>query len=270
MPLSRFSANISMLFHELPFLERFAAARRAGFAAVECWFPYEHSTGTLRQVLADNGLTLVGINTAPGAAGEWGITALPGREDEFSAQVKQAVEFAVELGASSVHVMAALTGGIPHQLAEAAYLENLARAVRIAEGSGVQLLIEPLNGRDRPGYFLRSSDQAAAIIARSGLTSLKLLFDCYHVQVEDGDLTMRLRRHWPIVGHIQIAGVPDRGEPDTGEIDYGTVLAETCRLGWSGWIGAEYRPRSATVDGLGWMRTLQPTIESAAGARSNG
>ena len=253
----KFSANLSILFTELPFLERFAAARRAGFSAVECWFPYEHATHSLRQVLDDNGLALVGINTAAGEAGQWGLAALPGHEAAFDRSVQQALDYAQALGRPSVHVMAGLAGHVPAADAQRSYHASLERAVRLAEGSGVQLLIEPLNGRDRPGYFLSSVDQAAEVIERTGLTSLRIMFDCYHVQVQQGDLITRLQRHFAKIGHIQIAGAPARGEPDRGEVNYTEVLREVDRLGWSGWIGAEYRPSGPTAESFGWLHELR-------------
>ncbi len=248
-----FSANLSMLFRELPFIERFSAARKAGFDHVECWFPYEFPVSLLRTVLDDNDLELVGINSAPGETGEWGIAALPGRSDDFRKSIHQAIDYGHGLGAA-VHVMAGLVGGIERNAAEGAYLDNLAYAIEAADAAGVQLLIEPLNSRDRPGYFLRTADQAAAIIARQGFQNLKMMFDIYHVQLESGDLTGRLRRHFPIIGHIQIAGIPDRHEPDHGEVNYEALLGELQRLGWAAPIGAEYNPRHATEEGLSWLK----------------
>lgn len=250
-----FSANLSIMFLELPFLERFGAARQAGFEFVECWFPYDHPVPTIERVLKDNGLKLVGINTAPGEAGEWGLAALPGRQRDFADSLVQALEYAGRLG-SAVHVMAGLAGAIPVAQAQSAYLQNLEHAIGKAGQAGVQLLIEPLNSIDRPGYFLRTVEQADEIIARAGFGALKLMFDCYHVQRESGDLTRRLARYFPIIGHVQIASVPHRNEPNTGEIDYRFVLGELERLGWSGPIGAEYIPLTSTLDGLSWVDSL--------------
>lgn len=258
--MPRYSANISILFTELPFLARFAAARAAGFEAVECWFPYEHAPEELRAILDGEGLTLVGINTAPGdvSKGEWGVTALPGREAEFDRQIAQALDYAAALGARGVHVMAAMCGGLDLAACGRAYLANLEKALRRAEGSGVTLLIEPLNARDRPGYFLSRSDQAAEIITRLGHPALRLMFDIYHVQVMEGDIIRRLRAHRPLTGHIQIAAVPSRAEPDEGELDYRAILSEIDALGWEGWVGCEYKPRASTLDGLGWREALAP------------
>ena len=251
--MPRFSANLSILFGELPFMERFAAAKQAGFRAVECWFPYEHGADRIARLIRQLELEMVGINTAHGGPADWGLAALPGRERDFIESVDQALECAARFDRCAVHVMGGLAGAIPRADALRTYATNLEHAVRRAEGSGVQLLIEPLNGRDRPGYILSSVDQAAELIERTGLGTLKIMFDCYHVQVEDGDLVTRLRRHWDKIGHIQIASPPARTEPGTGEIDYGFVFAEIDRLGWQGWVGAEYRPSGITADSFGWF-----------------
>lgn len=258
--MPRFSANISIMFPELPFRERFGAAKAAGFDAVECWFPYDHAKSELRALLDGEGLALVGINTAPGdiATGEWGVTALPGRDADFDRQFAEALDYAVALDASGIHVMAAMTGGLDAAACERAYLDNLTRAAKLAEGTGVTLLIEPLNAKDRPGYFLSRSDHAIEIINRIGAPNLKLMFDVYHIQIMEGDITRRLRAHLPHVGHIQIAAVPTRHEPDEGELNYGAILAEIDTLRWQGWVGCEYKPRAGTVEGLGWRGRLLP------------
>ncbi|MCX7325086.1 MAG: TIM barrel protein [Hyphomicrobiales bacterium] len=256
--MPRYSANISIMFQELPFLERFHAARTSGFDGVECWFPYDHPKRQLSDLLDGLGLTLVGINTAPGdaAKGEWGITALPGREADFDRQFAEALDYAMALGVRGIHVMAAMTGRMDQKACEAAFMGNLERAARRAEGSEVNLLIEPLNSRDRPGYFLSRSDQAISIITQIGAENLKLMFDVYHVQVMEGDILCRLRSHLPHIGHIQIAAVPTRHEPDEGELNYRAILAEIDALGWQGWVGCEYKPRAGTVDGLGWREAM--------------
>jgi 2-dehydrotetronate isomerase len=245
---------LSILFQELPFMQRFGAARAARFDAVECWFPYPHAAADVAALLRDHGLTMVGINTAHGGIADWGLAALPGREREFLATVDQALEYAAALGHCAVHVMGGLAGAVPKADAWRTYIGNLEAAVRRAEGTGIQLLIEPLNGRDRPGYILSSVERAAELIDRTGLGALKIMFDCYHVQVEEGDLVARLRRHWDKVGHIQFASPPARTEPGTGEIDYRFVFDEIDRLGWAGWVGAEYRPSTTTHASLGWFK----------------
>ena len=257
--MPRYSANISIMFPELPFLERFAAAKAAGFDAVEFWFPYEHPKAQLRGMLDDLGLTLVGLNTAPGdvGKGEWGHAALPGREEDFDRGFAQALDYAVALGSGGIHVMAAMTGALDHATCEKIYMANLEQAARRTEASGITLLIEPLNAKDRPGYFLSRSDQAIDIIKRIGAPNLKLMFDVYHVQVMEGDIIRRLRGHLPHIGHIQIAAVPTRAEPDEGELNYRTILAEVDALGWQGWVGCEYKPRAGTVEGLGWREAMK-------------
>jgi hydroxypyruvate isomerase len=252
--MPKFSGNLSILFGEMPFLDRFAAARQAGFDAVECWFPYEHGAQRVADLLRANELQMVGINSAHGALNEWGIAALPGKEEAFIASVEEALDFAAQCGNCAVHVMAGLAGSIPAAEAWRTYLGNLEVAVRRAEGSDVQLLIEPLNSIDRPGYLLNSVDRASEIIDRTGLQALKIMFDCYHVQVQEGDLVRRLRRHWDKIGHIQVASTPDRSEPGTGEIDYCYIFREIDRLGWAGWVGAEYKPSGATANTFGWMK----------------
>ncbi|MGL4437795.1 MAG: 2-oxo-tetronate isomerase [Bosea sp. (in: a-proteobacteria)] len=259
--MPRYSANISIMFQDLPFLARFGAAKAAGFAAVECWFPYEHPKQHLKDLLDGHGLSLVGINTAPGdvAKGEWGVTALPGRESEFDRQFAEALDYAMALGSSGIHIMAAMTGGMDTGACDSAYMGNLERAAKLAEGTGVNLLIEPLNAKDRPGYFLSRSDKSIDIITRIGAANLKLMFDVYHIQVMEGDIIRRLRAHLPHVGHIQIAAVPTRHEPDEGELNYRAILAEIDALGWQGWVGCEYKPRAGTVEGLGWCEALAPS-----------
>jgi hydroxypyruvate isomerase len=254
--MPRFSANLSILFTELPFMQRFAAAKEAGFNAVECWFPYEHGISNIARTLRECQLEMVGINTSPGKATEWGLAALPGREGDFLDSVDQALDAARTFGSCAVHVMGGLVGSIPRTDAWRTYISNLEKAVQRAEAAGVQLLIEPLNSRDRPGYVLNSVDRAAEIVEYSGLSSLKIMFDCYHVQVEEGDLVTRLRRHWNKIGHIQIASAPDRSEPGNGEIDFDYLFAQVDLLGWSGWIGAEYKPSTSTDTSLGWLRNL--------------
>ncbi len=255
----KFSANISIMFQELPFIERFAAARKAGFRAVECWFPYEHPIEELHHILDDNNLHLVGLNTAPGniTAGEWGLAGVPGRERDFEAHFQQALDYAIGLHASAIHVMAAmLPVGADRGAALSTYRKNLGQAVRHAAGSGVTLVIEPLNARDRPGYLLAHADEAIRIIDGIGAPNLKLMFDIYHIQIMEGDIITRLQKYWSRIGHIQIASVPRRAEPDEGELDYCYILGEIDRLGWNGFIGCEYKPRSTTLEGLSWFETL--------------
>lgn len=254
----KFSANLSILFTELPFAQRFAAAKQAGFDAVECWFPYEHgSAAEISAWLTEHQLKMVGINTPWGEGAQWGLAALPGFEDAFEKSMRDTLEFAHAVGGPAIHVMAGLAGHVSPSDARRCYLNNLQRALRWAEGSGSTLVIEPLNGRDRPGYFLHSVDQAADIIDHQGLSDLRIMFDCYHIQVQEGDVIMRMRRHFDKIGHVQIAGAPARGEPDQGELNYVEILRELDRLGWQGYVGAEYKPTGASADSFGWLADLR-------------
>lgn len=249
----RFSANISMLFQEVAFLDRFEAARKAGFKSVECWFPYDHSHDDLRRVIRDTGVALSGINTAAGnaAAGEWGLAAVPGRQAEFSDHIDQALDYARALDVGAIHVMAGMVAATDET--RATYIANLRDALRRAGEGGPTLLIEPLNKRDRPGYFLPTSDEAVEILKTIGSDGLKLLFDIYHVQVGEGDVTRRLKSHFAHIGHVQVASVPARAEPGEGELDVFYVLRELDALGWNGWVGCEYKPKSSTEAGLTWL-----------------
>lgn len=255
--MPRLSANLSIMFQEVPFKERFAAAKRAGFEAVECWFPYEIPIPELKQILADNQLKLVGINSSPGdvAAGDWGLAIFPERKDDFLKTVDRAVEYAVALGVPCIHVL----GGTMKDdtwTANATYVENLKAALKRVEGKKVKLLIEPLNAVDRPGYIVSTSDRCAEIIKEVGHDQLRMMFDVYHVQISEGDLLRRLKRHFPLIGHIQIAAVPSRNEPDEGEVNFRAILQEIDALGWSGFVGCEYKPRTTTEAGLGWRDAL--------------
>jgi hydroxypyruvate isomerase len=258
--MPRFAANLSMLFGELPFLERFAAARAAGFQAVEFLFPYAHRAEELRARLEGAGLEQALFNLPPGdfEAGERGIAALPGREDEFKASLEEALVYAETLNCPRLHVMA----GIPLPdtkvgKATATYQTNLAWALSQLGNLPATLLIEPINRRDMPGYFLSSLAQAESVIEEVGDPRLRLQLDWYHAQISGGDLTVNTRRYWPLVEHIQLAGVPDRHEPDEGEVNYRHLFELVDDLGYRGWIGCEYRPRRGTVEGLAWLTRLQ-------------
>ncbi|MBX9758131.1 MAG: TIM barrel protein [Beijerinckiaceae bacterium] len=249
----RFSANISMLFCERPFLERISAAAAAGFDAVECHFPYNLERAELRARLDDAGVVMNGINTAPGNAQEFGLAALAGREDDFTRAMEQALEWAQALGASTIHVMAGCPAPQDRAWALDTYLHNLERACAMAKGAPVTLLIEPINTYDRRGYFLSRSDEAADIIADLRAQNLRMMFDFYHVQIMEGDLLRRLERHWDVIGHIQFASVPHRHEPDEGEVAYPAIFKAIAQKGWPHWVAAEYRPRARTEDGLAWL-----------------
>ncbi|QGG74237.1 2-oxo-tetronate isomerase [Pseudomonas syringae] len=258
--MPRFAANLSMLYPQHDFLERFAAAAADGFGAVEYLFPYAYTPQELKQRLSDNGLVQALFNAPPGDwdACERGIATLPGREAEFRSGIERALEYAQVLGNDRVHVMAGL---LPNEglreRHQAVYLENLAFAAEQAKNAGVTILIEPINTRDMPGFFLNRQDQAQDICKLVGADNLKVQFDCYHCQIVEGDLTSKLRRDFAGIGHIQIAGVPDRNEPDLGELNYEHLFNVIDELGYSGWIGCEYRPKGDTSEGLAWLRELQ-------------
>jgi 2-dehydrotetronate isomerase len=253
------SANIGILFRELDFLDRFAAASRAGFQAVECWTPYEYPLAELRRRIADAGIPLIGINTAMGGRkGDMGLAGVPGRETEFDDLIAQALDYGAVLGVRHVHVMAGAMDGFSEAEGLATMRRNLARAVKRAEAAGVTLVIEPVNRVDRPTYLLASSDRAAEIVDGIGSPRLKIMFDFYHLQIMEGDVMRRFERLLPKIGHVQFAAVPSRAEPDEGELNYGWILRQIDRLGWSGYVGAEYQPRGRTEDGLGWMKRLSP------------
>ena len=248
----RFSANLGFLFSDRPLPDAIHAAKTAGFHAVECHWPYDTPSSEVRQALAETGLEMLGLNTRRGdvARGDNGLSAIPGREKEARAAIDEAIAYAVDIGASGIHVMA----GFDQSIAGGhCFIDNLDYACSRGAGHGLTMLIEPLNEHDAPGYFLRTTQQAADIIDDVGADNLKLMFDCYHVGRTEGDVITRLKNLLPIIGHIQFASVPDRGTPDHGEIDYQTVFAEIEALGWTKPLGAEYRPTEKTEDTLGWL-----------------
>jgi 2-dehydrotetronate isomerase len=266
--MPRFAANLSMLYPELDFLDRFEAAARDGFEAVEYLFPYSHEARELAARLAAHGLQQVLFNAPPGdwGQGERGLACLPGREREFRAGIATAISYAHALACPRVHVMAGLVpAGSQRETLRATYVSNLRWAAAEAAREGLEILIEPINTRDIPGFFLNRQDQAHEYIAEAGAANLKVQMDLYHCQVVEGDVAMKIRQYLPTgrVGHLQIAGVPERHEPDVGEMNYNYLfgvldeVAQQC--GWSGWVGCEYRPRlgaqpGGTSAGLGWFQ----------------
>ncbi len=264
--MPRFAANLSLLFTEHPLLERPLVAARAGFRAVELHFPYAHDAGALSDTIKAAGVELVLFNLPPGdwAAGERGLAAVPGCETQFMDGLERALTYAEALGVNKLHVMAGiLADESGRERARATYLNNLQRAAECAAKANCTLLIEAINRRDMPGYFLDSTREAVAICAELKVANLGILFDMYHAQILGGDLCSMLDRAWPWLGHVQIAGVPGRHEPDAGEIDYRWLLAELDRRGYAGWVGCEYHPRGATEAGLGWRQAY--TEQSAGG-----
>lgn len=254
--MPRFAANLSMMFADAPFIERFGRAAAAGFKGVEYLFPYDYPAAELAERLAENGLSQVLFNLPPGdfAAGERGIAALPGREAQFRESVDQAIEYAQALGCPRLHAMAGLIEdeALRPQMREV-YLENLRYAARRLAEQGLTLLIEPINTRSIPGYFINRQAEGHAILAELGELNLKVQMDFFHAQVMEGDLAACFKRFQAGVGHIQIAGVPDRHEPDLGEVNYAYLFALLDEQGYDGWIGCEYNPRGLTEDGLGWL-----------------
>jgi hydroxypyruvate isomerase len=253
--MPRFAANLSMMFNELPFMDRFAAAAKAGFKGVEFLFPYEYPAAEIRKRLNDNGLALALFNMPPGdwSKGERGLASLPGRQGEFRDGVKQALDYAGALGGKLVHCMAGIVpSGVPQVTAASLYAANLAWAAEHAMAAGVKLVIEPINHRDMPGYFLNTQAQGAAVVEAIGRDRLGLQFDVYHVQTTEGDITKRMEQYMPVIAHMQIADVPARNEPGTGEIGWAFVFRRIDELGYRGWVGCEYRPAAETLAGLGW------------------
>jgi 2-dehydrotetronate isomerase len=273
--MPRFAANLSFLYNELPFLERFAAAAQDGFSGVEFLFPYAWAVGDIAQALHQAGLEQVLLNAPPGGVdqvsmtsawdrGERGTACLPGREAEFRAGIAEALRYAQALQCPRIHVMAGLVPkGADGADLHACYVHNLRWAAQQAASHGVTVLIEPINPRDMPGYFLRHQAQAHAVVAEVAASNLQVQMDLYHCQITEGDVASKLRRYVPegTVGHIQIASVPERQEPDSGELHYPYLLALLDSLGYGGWVGCEYRPRlvalaGGTTAGLVWRETM--------------
>jgi hydroxypyruvate isomerase len=265
--MPRFAANLSMLYNEHAFVDRFAAAAADGFDAVEYLFPYAVPAADLAARLQQHGLTQALFNAPPGNfdAGERGLACLPDRVDEFRRGfLDQALPYAAALGCQRIHVMAGLVpAGADRAALRDCYLANLAWAAQQAAPHGVQVLIEPINTRDIPGFFLNRQDDAHAIVQAVGAPNLKVQFDLYHCQIVEGDLAMKIKQYLPIdqpgrVGHFQIAGVPERHEPDLGEVHHPYLFSLLDSLGWDGFVGCEYRPRDTrpggTSAGLGWLR----------------
>ena len=257
--MPKLAANISMLFTEVSFLDRFAAARGNGFDAVEFLFPYAFDSDQIAQRLARYKLSLALFNLPPGdwGAGERGMACDPRAVNAFRDSVELALEYAVELEVRQLHCLAGkLPPNVPRELAHATYVDNLRYACGRLREHGLNLLIEPLNHFDMPGYFLTGSAQAAGIIAETGADNLFLQYDVYHMQRMEGELANTIRKLLPLIRHVQIADNPGRHEPGSGEINFRYLLALLDELGYEGWVGCEYHPASDTIDGLGWRREL--------------
>jgi len=255
--MPKLAANLTMLFSEVPFLDRFEPAARAGFKGVEYLFPYDHPAPALKQKLRDHGLTQVLHNLPAGnwAGGERGVACLPDRVDEFKAGVDRAIEYARALECDRVNCLAGiLPKGVSPDAARETFTSNLRYAApRLAE-AGIKLLIEAINTRDLPGFFLSNTRQAVDVIEAVGSDNLFVQYDIYHMQIMEGHLAKTIEAHLPRIAHMQLAEVPGRHEPGTGEIDYGFLLDFIDRTGYDGWIGCEYIPKAGTVEGLGWTK----------------
>lgn len=257
--MPKFAANLSMMFNEVPFPERFAAAAKAGFKGVEFLFPYDYTPAEVAGWLKENKLENALFNLPPGdfAGGERGIASLPGREQEFRDGVAKAIDYALALGTPKVHCMAGLfPAGADRGKHRAVYVENVRYAAQELAKHGRMLVIEPINPRDIPGYFINTQAEGHAICKEIGLPNLKVQMDFYHCQIVEGDLTMTFKNNFAGIGHVQIASVPTRNEPDQGEINYRHIFKLLDEMGYDGWVGCEYRPRGRTEDGLGWLEAL--------------
>lgn len=252
--MPRFSANLGFLWNQLELPAAIHAAKKAGFHAVECHFPYEVPAAEVAAALEETGLPMLGLNTQLGANGadDFGVMSLAGRESEARELIEQAIAYADAINCPNIHCVAGKSGGGAE--AESVYRDNLRLATALAAEKNKTILIEGINQRDAPGFHFSLLEQGIETIEAVGAPNLKLLFDCYHAQIMQGDLAERLKQVLPYVGHIQFAAVPDRGEPDQGEINYPWLFAKIDELGWRGYLGAEYRPRTTTDEGLGWFQ----------------
>jgi len=248
----KFSANLGFLWTELELPDAIRTAKAAGFDAVECHWPYAVPAAEVKAALEETGLEILGLNAPKGdGPGDFGIAALPGREAEARASIDAAMDYAAATGTGAVHVLAGLDG------AETPYVEALGYACEKAAPLGITVLIEPINTLEKPGYFMSTTAHAEAILETVGAENLKIMFDCYHVQLMEGGLSHRLERLLPKIGHVQIAAVPDRGAPDHGEVDFTYIHKHLKALGWSHPIGAEYKPGGPTEPTLGWLKPAQ-------------
>lgn len=248
----KYSANIGFLWDDLPLPERILAAGKAGFDAVECHFPYDYSTEEINTAVQEAGLPMIGLNTALGPEGAFGLAAIAGQEDAAREIIDQAISYASQLNANHINVVAGLTQGDP--TATPVYVNNLRYACDEAAKVNKTIVIEPLNPRAVPSYHFSTVEEACAIIDTAGKDNLKIMFDFFHAQIVQGDLETLLKDYIGYIGHIQLSAVHDRGEPDSGEINYRYLMEVLDRLGYRGYIGAEYKPRQGSVEaGLGWL-----------------
>ncbi|SNR41865.1 hydroxypyruvate isomerase family protein [Puniceibacterium sediminis] len=252
----KFSANLGFLWNDRPLPAAIRAAKAAGFDAVECHWPYDIPPSDVKSALEETGLKMLGLNTLRGnvPAGDNGLSAIPGREDEARAAIDQAIAYARAIDTPNIHVMAGFANGDD---ARQVFVANLTYACEQAQPHGITILIEPLNKYDAPGYFLTTTAQALDVMDMVGAANLRLMFDCYHVQLMEGDLTHRIAALLPRIGHIQFASVPDRGAPDHGEINYAHIFRTIADLGYAAPLGAEYKPQGHTEHTLQWLANLR-------------
>ncbi|UXI04519.1 hydroxypyruvate isomerase [Photobacterium sp. TY1-4] len=254
--MPKFAANLSMLFTEHDFLDRFEAAAKAGFDGVEYLFPYDYPAEVIKSCLADNQLQQVLFNLPAGdwEAGDRGIAVDPTRVEAFRDGVPLAIEYAKALGCTQVNCLAGIVpDGVSEQQAHATLVDNLRFAAQALEAEGIRLVIEAINTRDIPGFFLNTTAQGKAIIAEVGSANLSLQYDIYHMQIMEGDLAITLQENLGQIAHVQLADNPGRHEPGTGEINYPFVLSHLDLLGYAGWVGCEYKPKTTTLEGLNWL-----------------
>ena len=257
--MPKLAANLSMMFTELPFLDRFDAAAQAGFKGVEFLFPYEFPAQDVADRLQRHGLEMVLFNLPPGDwnAGERGIACHPDREDEFCAGLAKALDYARVLKPGQLHCMSGiLPAGVKREAGQSILRANLAHAAAALKAEGLRLLVEPINYFDIPGYFLNHTRQALDLIAELGADNVFLQYDIYHMQRMEGELASTIKANLGAIGHIQLADNPGRGEPGTGEINYRFLLPYLDQIGYAGWVGCEYKPRAGTGAGLGWLAAM--------------
>lgn len=262
--MPKFAANLSMMFDEVPFLDRFSAAAAAGFRAVEYLFPYEYPAEEIGKRLREHQLENVLFNLPPGdwAAGQRGIACIPGREGEFRAGVEKALTYAISLGVRRLHAMAGLAPAkADPEALKATYIANLRYAAEKFALHGITLLIEAINTRDMPGFYLNTQAQSYAACTAVNLPNIKMQLDFYHTQIMEGDLETKLRKYALYWGHMQVASVPKRNEPDSGEVNYPYLFRVIDEIGYDGWVGCEYRPAGKTSDGLTWLLTASRSTE---------
>jgi len=264
--MPKFAANLTMLFNEFPFIDRFGQAARAGFRGVEYMFPYDHPKQQLAEQLARNNLVQVLHNLPPGdwAAGERGIACHPDRIGEFQDGVGRAIDYAIALGCPRLNCLAGIApAGVDDDRVRETFIDNLRFAADELAGAGLQLLVEAINTFDIPGFYVNRSHQTLELIAATGRDNIFLQYDIYHMQRMEGELAATIERELKHIGHIQLADNPGRNEPGTGEINFPFLFDRLDQIGYSGWIGCEYKPRSSTVAGLGWAgRWLAPVKQS--------